>query len=682
MRWQALRRRLGQPPFEEAPPSPPLISLTRDAFVSYSRRDVAFIDELEQKVTALQGTLWIDRHDIPPGSPFWTDIKRGIEESRNFIFLLTEHSVASPHCLFELRHAVSRGKRLIPLRPGAQACGAPSPSELAHIQDFVWDVQRPADENSRQLLKLLRTEPQFVEQHGELLRRALRWRRAGNAPDELLPRKLLRGAENWLRDAAVLSSPETSPSRPRATRLLQRYVRESRRRFNRRLRLAVVSVLLSLMFLASGWGWVTSTPYQFLQIERETPNLVALALNDPGGPPDEVLEGFVAALAAHGNLKEAIDAAQHWRGPAEKASALARIVETLSRAGALREARQVRSLIDKSPSGIMSLGAPAEVLAAASEASFAVEDRESADQELRSAIKLAREIPAEGGKSGALKMRDPVFARILAAHVRQRRIDEALNGLSWMGDPDRRESVRIHLVTIAADLWTRQDILLLAQAIQDADERALALGNAARGVRSRGLEADAVALEDAAFQAVQGSQGPLALVQVGRLLVARKPALAEQAFMAARELARQQKKVDERLMVAVGFTELGRQEEAAVDIREALALMDSEGYEHQRLLDALVRVGQPGLARKLAGTSPFDLLQLVRTLAELGRLDEAAGLAPSIAGEVEQSSAFYELAHAYTSRREYRQARSYALRCRPTERMKAYTEMLRVHSPR
>src|SRR5688572_21718601 len=120
MGWQSRIRRAGRSSPQTNPSPPSLLDLARDAFVSYSCRDAHFIDAFERAVTAKKGTLWIDRRDIPPGSPFWNDIKRGIEESRNFIFLLTEHSVVSPHCLFELRHAVSREKRLMPLRLGAR----------------------------------------------------------------------------------------------------------------------------------------------------------------------------------------------------------------------------------------------------------------------------------------------------------------------------------------------------------------------------------------------------------------------------------------------------------------------------------------------------------------------------------------------------------------------------------
>jgi tetratricopeptide (TPR) repeat protein len=555
--------------------------------------------------------------------------------------------------------------------------------ELAHIQEFVWDTEAPADENSQRLLNLLRTEPEFVEQHSELLRRALGWKRSGKAAGELLSHMLLRRAEQWLKDVAVSTSPEHGLPRPRATRLISRYVQESRRRFNRRFRFSVAVGLLTLLTLAGSWGWVTSTPYQFLQIERESPDLVSVVLNDPREPRrDEVLAQYVAALAAHGNVQEAVAAAQRTREPGERASAQARIVEALSRAGALDEARQVRDQIDTSPSGIMSPRAPAEVLIAASEASFARGEGERAKQELRVAVELAGAIEAQGGKSAALEIRAPVFARILAARVRQREISEALTGLSSIGDPDRREATLVRLVEIAADLWAGQDVLPLARALSNRDERAMVLGSAARRLRDRGLHADADALEDEALDAVQGSQDPLALAQVGRWLAARKPALAEQTLLAARDVARRQNRVDERLLVAVGFTEHGRRDEAAIDIREALALMNSEPYERHRLLDGLVRVGETDLARKLAGDSPDDLLQLVTTLVELGRLDEAVELAPRIQGESEQSSAFYALAHALTARSEYRRARDYAARCRPIERMTAYSELLMHHSPR
>ena len=59
-----------------------------DAFISYSRRDKAFVQKLEQALVSLDHEIWVDWEDIPPTANWWREIQAGIDAADNFIFVI------------------------------------------------------------------------------------------------------------------------------------------------------------------------------------------------------------------------------------------------------------------------------------------------------------------------------------------------------------------------------------------------------------------------------------------------------------------------------------------------------------------------------------------------------------------------------------------------------------------
>ncbi|MGZ4215234.1 MAG: toll/interleukin-1 receptor domain-containing protein [Solirubrobacteraceae bacterium] len=88
-----------------------------DAFISYAREDSAFVVDEGGLLEALgkQGlSVWLDVEAIPGGADFHTRIRRGIETSNGFVFVMTPDSVASEECRRELEFAIELGKLIIP----------------------------------------------------------------------------------------------------------------------------------------------------------------------------------------------------------------------------------------------------------------------------------------------------------------------------------------------------------------------------------------------------------------------------------------------------------------------------------------------------------------------------------------------------------------------------------------
>jgi TIR domain len=91
-----------------------------DVFVSYSRRDSEFVRRLASSITERGKEIWVDTEGIADGEVFPEAIKRAIEQSDAFLFVITPVSVASAYCEHEVEYARELQKRIVP------CCATPS----------------------------------------------------------------------------------------------------------------------------------------------------------------------------------------------------------------------------------------------------------------------------------------------------------------------------------------------------------------------------------------------------------------------------------------------------------------------------------------------------------------------------------------------------------------------------
>src|SRR3970040_75920 len=84
-------------------------------FVSYSRKDIDFAGKIVQALAEKELDTWIDWKSIPKGEDWEQEIYRGIEEADAFLFLISPDSVTSEMCNKEVAHALSNGKRILPI---------------------------------------------------------------------------------------------------------------------------------------------------------------------------------------------------------------------------------------------------------------------------------------------------------------------------------------------------------------------------------------------------------------------------------------------------------------------------------------------------------------------------------------------------------------------------------------
>ena len=88
-------------------------------FLSYSHNDKDFVDYIEPRIHNIFGlsSLWYDRSKdgLQGGDIWWSNIQQEIRSARVFIFLVSVSSLESEWCIKELREALSRRIRVIPV---------------------------------------------------------------------------------------------------------------------------------------------------------------------------------------------------------------------------------------------------------------------------------------------------------------------------------------------------------------------------------------------------------------------------------------------------------------------------------------------------------------------------------------------------------------------------------------
>jgi hypothetical protein len=82
-------------------------------FLSYSRREVGFVDQLTDQLQKAGFQVWLDYRSLMPGSPWKTQIEKGLDESEVILLVVSKESMASKYVEFEWRRVIQEDKRII-----------------------------------------------------------------------------------------------------------------------------------------------------------------------------------------------------------------------------------------------------------------------------------------------------------------------------------------------------------------------------------------------------------------------------------------------------------------------------------------------------------------------------------------------------------------------------------------
>jgi TIR domain len=125
-------------------------------FMSYSRREVGFVDDLTNRLEKEGYKVWLDYRTLVPGTPWKGQIDAGLNDSQVVLLVVSKASIASKYVELEWRHFLEMNKRLILLV--FEAVDLPKELEVYEWVDFRGSYAKGLKELIAQLEKPIQEE--------------------------------------------------------------------------------------------------------------------------------------------------------------------------------------------------------------------------------------------------------------------------------------------------------------------------------------------------------------------------------------------------------------------------------------------------------------------------------------------------------------------------------------------
>ncbi len=217
-----------------------------DVFVSYSRNDSELVNRLVERLRERGKDVWVDVEGIRDAEVFPAALRRAVEGSDGFVFVISPDSVASPFCEQEVDHAVELNKRVVPL--AYRSVPDERIPEGIRVRNWIPVGDGDFDAGVERLVQALDTDLDWDREHTHWLVKAIEWDESGRDRSFLLRGSELTAAEGWLASGA--------DKEPGPTAVQQEYVYASRAASSRRQRglvgasLVVAAVSIALLIFA------------------------------------------------------------------------------------------------------------------------------------------------------------------------------------------------------------------------------------------------------------------------------------------------------------------------------------------------------------------------------------------------------------------------------------------------
>ncbi len=170
-------------------------------FISYSRDDLEFADQLDAALDICGFECTIDRHGIPGGAEWMRRLGNLIGEADTVVFVLSPASARSKICGWEVEEATRLGKRILPVncRPLEDS----SPPQHLRTLNYIYFYAEPKAPGSgfgsglKALVAALNTDFDWLREHTRYLQRATEWSVGGRAANRLLSGDDIAEAKAW-----------------------------------------------------------------------------------------------------------------------------------------------------------------------------------------------------------------------------------------------------------------------------------------------------------------------------------------------------------------------------------------------------------------------------------------------------------------------------------------------------
>src|SRR6516165_5917742 len=166
-------------------------------FISYSRKDEDFAQELLVGLQFGGFEPYLDKHDIAAGEDWEHRLGRLIEAADTVVFVISPDAMASDRCAWEVNRTVELKKRLLPIvfRRVEEAQVAPRLKQLNYI---FFDRPFSFAPSLQALATALRTDVEWIREHTRIGVLALRWDSRGRVEALLLRGEELAVAKTWI----------------------------------------------------------------------------------------------------------------------------------------------------------------------------------------------------------------------------------------------------------------------------------------------------------------------------------------------------------------------------------------------------------------------------------------------------------------------------------------------------
>jgi tetratricopeptide (TPR) repeat protein len=322
-------------------------------FISYSRKDLAFVDRLEPALKARGFEPLIDRAEIYAFEDWWKRIQGLIGKADTIIFTLSPDAVASEICAKEVAHAASLNKRFAPIVCRRVADSA-VPEALRRLNFVFFDDEAQFEGSVDRLAEALRTDIGWIRQHTEYGEAARHWSASGRPGGILLRSPALEEAERW-----IASRPAGAPA---ATDETQAFIAESRRGTTRRRNILTGSLAAGLVLALALAGlayWQRGIAVQERQIaeqqRKRAEDTLAAATKTANSLVFDLAQRFRDAVGIPATLvKDILDRA---RGLQEELTKSGQVTPDLKRSEA--------EALDETSESLLAIGDTAGALATA-----------------------------------------------------------------------------------------------------------------------------------------------------------------------------------------------------------------------------------------------------------------------------------------------------------------------------
>jgi WD40 repeat protein len=170
-------------------------------FISYSRDDLEFADQLVAALKLCGFVPTLDRHSISGGEAWKQRLGALMLEADTVVFVLSPASVRSEICAWEVEEADRLGKRILPVLSGPLG-DTSAPDRLGGINHifFYSEARLPGSgfgSGLAALVSALNTDLGWIREHTRLLERATEWHAGGCPVNRLLSGNDIANAKAW-----------------------------------------------------------------------------------------------------------------------------------------------------------------------------------------------------------------------------------------------------------------------------------------------------------------------------------------------------------------------------------------------------------------------------------------------------------------------------------------------------